>query len=119
MHDCLNVNQSYWASCFLLELPKPNIGDVRELQRLGSSLRQSQNSNMSRLNFNELNEIDSIKVDLVPEKKGVILKHVEYSVSSQVGHAESLFSQLFCDEELRSMDTFIAAIQGDRWQTVQ
>lgn len=39
---------------------------------------------MLGLQFHELNEIDSIKVDLVPEKKGVILKHVEYSVTSQV-----------------------------------
>lgn len=39
---------------------------------------------MLKLNFQELNELDLIKVDLVPEKKGVILKHVEYNVYSQV-----------------------------------
>jgi len=39
---------------------------------------------MLSLSYLELSEIDSIKVDLVPEKKGVILKHVEYSVTSQV-----------------------------------
>lgn len=39
---------------------------------------------MLGLNFQELSELDLIKVDLVPEKKGVILKHVEYNVYSQV-----------------------------------
>ena len=39
---------------------------------------------MLTLSFHEMNEIDSVKVDLVPEKKGVILKHVEYNVTSQV-----------------------------------
>lgn len=72
---------------FLTELPTPNIGDFSELQRDSKRLRQQNNNTQSMLglNYSELNELDSVKVDLVPEKKGVILKHVEYNVTSQVG----------------------------------
>ena len=69
----------------ILELPIPNIGDINELHRETAKLRtHNNNTTMLGLQFRELNEIDSIKVDLVPEKKGVILKHVEYNVTSQV-----------------------------------
>lgn len=71
-----------------LELPTPDIGELGELQRDSVHLRLKNNNTvnltMLGLRFRELNEIDSIKVDLVPEKKGVILKHVEYNVTSQV-----------------------------------
>lgn len=77
------VRSSYLL--FSTELPIPTIGDVSELQRECTKLRQqNNNTTMLGLKYHELNEIDSIKVDLVPEKKGVILKHVEYNVTSQV-----------------------------------
>lgn len=34
--------------------------------------------------YHELVDIDNIKLDLIPEKKGLLLKHVEYEVTSQV-----------------------------------
>ena len=34
--------------------------------------------------FDELCDFDQVKVELVPEKKGLILKHVEYEVTSRV-----------------------------------
>ena len=79
----LDLISAYTVS--IVELPIPNIGDINELHRETAKLRtQNNNTTMLGLQFHELNEIDSIKVDLVPEKKGVILKHVEYNVSSQV-----------------------------------
>ena len=36
------------------------------------------------LSYAELVAMDTISVDLVPQKKGIILKHNEYSVNSQV-----------------------------------
>lgn len=75
------LNLTFWIK----ELPKPNIGDIKELQRTAAHLRnQNNNTSSMDMRYKELSEIDSIKVDLVPEKKGVILKHVEYNVTSQV-----------------------------------
>lgn len=30
--------------------------------------------------------LDTVQVELIPEKKGLFLKHVEYQVSSQASH---------------------------------
>lgn len=32
--------------------------------------------------------LDSVHVELIPEKKGLFLKHVEYQVTSQASHPE-------------------------------
>ena len=34
--------------------------------------------------YSELCDLDTVKVELVPEKKGIILKHLEYEVTSRV-----------------------------------
>ncbi|KAI8725853.1 sorting nexin-8, partial [Biomphalaria glabrata] len=39
--------------------------------------------NVLCFDFKDLCDIDSIKLELVPEKKGIILKHVEYEVTSK------------------------------------
>lgn len=36
------------------------------------------------LTYHEVCALDTVQVSLVPEKKGLFLKHVEYEVTSQV-----------------------------------
>lgn len=36
------------------------------------------------ISYEKLEEIDCINVDLIPEKKGLFIKHVEYVVTSKV-----------------------------------
>ncbi|XP_062914705.1 sorting nexin-8a isoform X1 [Mobula hypostoma] len=63
------------------EFPKPQLGDVSELE----SLRMQDRGNPILLSWTlqDLLHIDMVQVELIPEKKGLFLKHVEYEVSSQ------------------------------------
>ncbi|CAL1529392.1 unnamed protein product [Lymnaea stagnalis] len=65
------------------ELPKPSLGDLSDLKASSLKLRRERTPNVLCFDFKELCEIDSIKLELVPEKKGIILKHVEYEVTSK------------------------------------
>lgn len=38
---------------------------------------------------------DTIQVELIPEKKGLFLKHVEYQVTSEVGAHETCVNNMF------------------------
>ena len=46
--------------------------------------RRENNPNILGYKYEELIELDTIEVELVPEKKGILLKHNEYHVSSKV-----------------------------------
>ena len=70
-------------SCFS-ELPKPNLGDLAELKSLKIKLKRTKNPNVLGYSYSELLELDRIEVELEPDKKGLILKHREYTVSSRV-----------------------------------
>ncbi|XP_012939843.1 sorting nexin-8, partial [Aplysia californica] len=65
------------------ELPKPSLGDLSDLKASSLRLRRERTPNVLCFDYKELSDIDFVKVELVPEKKGIILKHVEYEVTSQ------------------------------------
>ncbi|UYV75916.1 SNX8 [Cordylochernes scorpioides] len=65
------------------ELPKPSLGDLTDLRMLGIQLRQEKNPSLLGLTYPEVCTLDSITLELVPGKKGLFLKHVEYEVTSQ------------------------------------
>ncbi|XP_059174908.1 sorting nexin-8-like [Physella acuta] len=65
------------------ELPKPSLGDLSDLKASSLRLRRERTPNVLCFDYKDLCEIDSIKLELVPEKKGIILKHVEYEVTSK------------------------------------
>ncbi|XP_076460047.1 sorting nexin-8-like [Babylonia areolata] len=65
------------------ELPKPNLGDLSDMRAASVRLRRERTPNVLGFSFSDLCSLDNIKVELVPEKKGLILKHVEYEVTSQ------------------------------------
>ncbi|KAK2150840.1 hypothetical protein LSH36_386g02005, partial [Paralvinella palmiformis] len=65
------------------ELPKPSLGELADLKALSIRIRREKNPNVLGYNYQELCDFDSIFVELVPEKKGLLLKHVEYEVTSR------------------------------------
>ncbi len=69
---------------YILELPKPQLGDLSDLRALSIKVRREKSPNVLGFTHQELCELDSIKVELMPEKKGLILRHVEYEVTSKV-----------------------------------
>ena len=74
-----------WDLCRLIaELPKPSLGDLSDLKSLSVRHRRENNPNILGYKYEELIELDTIEVELVPEKKGILLKHNEYHVSSKV-----------------------------------
>ena len=66
------------------ELPKPNLGDLSEIKLLKTKLKRTKNPNVLGYTYTELLELDKVEVELEPDKKGLILKHREYTVSSRV-----------------------------------
>lgn len=65
------------------ELPKPNLGDINTLQFLIKANKKS--PTQLNMTYVECCALDTIQVTIVPEKKGIFLKHVEYEISSVVG----------------------------------
>ena len=68
----------------LTELPKPDLGDLSDMKATTVQVQKKKNPTILGLKYEQLVAIDTISVDLVPEKKGILLKHNEYSVHSQV-----------------------------------
>ncbi|XP_033630679.1 sorting nexin-8-like isoform X1 [Asterias rubens] len=65
------------------ELPKPHLGDLSDLRTLSAQVRREKNPNVLNFSYKDLVELDSISINLVPEKKGLLLKHVEYEIKSE------------------------------------
>ncbi|RVE69762.1 hypothetical protein OJAV_G00080910 [Oryzias javanicus] len=64
------------------ELPKPQLGDPRDLSVLRMQPAQEDVLTISQT-LDKLLVKDTVKVELTPEKKGLFLKYVEYQVTSQ------------------------------------
>lgn len=67
----------------LADFAKPPVNEPRESEQF---LMQAPPGNPLLLphTLQELLSKDSVQVELIPEKKGLFLKHVEYEVSSKV-----------------------------------
>ncbi|XP_029649490.1 sorting nexin-8 [Octopus sinensis] len=72
------------------ELPKPTLGDLSDLKAFCIHLRRDMSPTILNYTYSELYDLENIKVELVPEKKGLILKHVEYEITSQKFHSTVL-----------------------------
>ncbi|XP_067088933.1 sorting nexin-8a [Osmerus mordax] len=64
------------------ELPKPQLGEPKDLQTLRMQPVQENPLTVSQT-LSKLLATDSVQVELIPEKKGLFLKHVEYQITSQ------------------------------------
>ena len=78
----LEVDHVFFFFC-LTELPKPKLGEPRDLSALRMQPVQDDVLTLSHT-LDKLLSHDRIQVELIPEKKGLFLKHVEYQVTSQV-----------------------------------
>lgn len=65
------------------ELPVPVLGDLSEVTLLAQRLHRGNPAKLSHT-YSDICNLDTIEVNLVPEKKGIFLKHVEYQVTSKV-----------------------------------
>ncbi|CAF1173442.1 unnamed protein product [Rotaria sordida] len=86
------------------ELLTPTVEKITDLEdRLIRLLRNDQQKNTLCFHYNDLCVLDTIQVDLVPEKKDVIIRHVEYEVTSMKPADDSDGIQMF-----RISQTYIA-----------
>ncbi|XP_060594865.1 sorting nexin-8-like [Ruditapes philippinarum] len=85
-----NINDKLLETFSGQELPKPTLGDLSDLRSASVRLRREKSPNVLGFTYSELLELDTVKVELLPEKKGLILKHVEYEVTSQRYKATTL-----------------------------
>ncbi|XP_061905924.1 sorting nexin-8-like isoform X1 [Entelurus aequoreus] len=67
---------------YIQELPKPQLGELGDLCALRMQPVQEDVLTLSQTLDQHLGR-DSVQVELIPEKKGLFLKHVEYQVTSQ------------------------------------
>ena len=76
-----------WPYLMILptELPKPHLGDLSDLRMLSAQVRRQKNPSVLNYSYKDLVGLDSVAINLVPEKKGLLLKHVEYEIKSEVG----------------------------------
>ncbi|XP_011300089.1 sorting nexin-8 isoform X2 [Fopius arisanus] len=65
------------------ELPVPSLGDLSEVVLLAQRLYRGTNPAKLNLAYTDICKLDSIEVNIVPERKGIFLKHVEYQVTSK------------------------------------
>ena len=86
-HSGFDTESSAAENCkkvvYFPELPRPNLGDLSDMRAASVRLRRERTPNVLGFSFSDLCSLDNVKVELVPEKKGLILKHVEYEVTSQ------------------------------------
>ncbi|CAB1341754.1 unnamed protein product [Coregonus sp. 'balchen'] len=64
------------------EFPKPQLGEFKDLQNLRMQPTQESPLTVSQT-LGKLLARDTVQVELIPEKKGLFLKHVEYQITSQ------------------------------------
>ncbi|CAF0927168.1 unnamed protein product [Adineta ricciae] len=86
-----NVDERLLDNYMNRELPIPTIDSNKELEdRLLRILRNEQGQNALCFRYGDLCSLDTIQVDLVPDKKGVLIRHFEYEVSS-MRHKNKVF----------------------------
>ncbi|CAF3308812.1 unnamed protein product [Rotaria socialis] len=81
------------------ELPIPALDSVTDLEdRLIRLLRNDQKKTTLCFRYNDLCILDTIQVDKVPEKKGIIIRHVEYDIT---------IDSEFLEERRRSLQRYL------------
>lgn len=77
----------------ILELPTPELAPASNLRDLCMQVMRAADPTMLGYSYEELKAIDDISVSIMPEKKGMVFKHVEYLVDSRVS---TYFSVIMC-----------------------
>ncbi|XP_032226562.2 sorting nexin-8 [Nematostella vectensis] len=76
------VSEKALESFIDAELPRPSLGDLSDLKKFSVQVQREQNPNILGYSYEELMALDNIEVELLAEKKGILLKHNEYHISS-------------------------------------
>ncbi len=66
------------------ELPIPTLAPLPELRDLCMQVLRATNPTQLGYTYEELKAMDDISVTIMPEKKGMVFKHVEYLLESKV-----------------------------------
>ena len=66
------------------ELPKPELASLSELRDMSMQVLRATNPTQLAYSYEELKAMDDVSVTIMPEKKGMVFKHVEYLVESRV-----------------------------------
>lgn len=78
-----------------VEFPTPALGDLSDLRQLQKQRQRQCHPGHLGMRYGDLCRLDTVTVHLVPEKKGLFLKHVEYQVTSKVRYPCSCILFLF------------------------
>lgn len=65
------------------ELPQPDLAPPTELRDLAMEIRRATNPTQLGYTYEELKAMDDITLTIMPEKKGMVFKHVEYLLESR------------------------------------
>lgn len=65
------------------EYPTPRLGDLTCISNTKAQINLQANLSKLSASYNDIKQLDTINIDLVPEKKGIIIKYSEYLVSSR------------------------------------
>lgn len=68
-----------------IELPVPKLASLSELREHAMKVLRVTRPTELGYTYEELKSMDDISVNILPEKKGMVFKHVEYFVESKVG----------------------------------
>lgn len=104
----------------LTELPKPQLGELKELRALRMQPAQEDVLTLFQT-LDKLLARDSVQVELIPEKKGLFLKYVEYQVTSQASNPKacSTHKHSYRPTPLQHNQTWcINAKQRKKWNDV-
>ena len=69
---------------FLSELPSPKLASMSEVRAACMKVLRATRPTELGYSYEELKAMDDVSVSLLPEKKGMVFKHVEYLVESKV-----------------------------------
>ena len=78
------------TECCILELPMPTLGDLSDLRKLTLRFRRQSHPTQLGYTYDELVGLDTLHLRIIPGKKGLIMKHVEFILESHVWNLYSV-----------------------------
>ncbi|XP_065826548.1 sorting nexin-8-like [Oscarella lobularis] len=66
------------------ELPKPKLGELSNLTKMTLEIDRQSNPTVLGFTYDDLVAMDTLYLSVIPGKKGLIVKHVEFTLDSQL-----------------------------------